>query len=369
MPLLTHEIDQFRNLLKQQLSFNSKFNIIYGNNGSGKSSLLESIYLLGTGRSFRSYKLDTAITYNNNFFRVLGSTSNNQKNVDNISIQRSSGNQSKIQINNQPIKNSSLLAKKFPIISIDIGTFDLLTGGPQKRRQFIDWGVFHVEHGYSTLHKHYQKALNHRNILLKNPSIEGYANQLVYWTQLIADCGEKINVARKHYLNVYLELLNQQLTNLDSFIPSIGIDYNPGWDDSQSLFKVIENSQKRDEKYQTTLKGIHRANLTFTINKTNVESVLSRGQQKLLVYILKLTQALFYKKHKQGNCCVLIDDFGSEFDINYQLVVVDLIKKLDTQLFITVISQEEVNNLIEKFKRENATLFHVKQGLIELISF
>ncbi len=161
----------FRNFSHVHICPNSHFNLFYGLNGSGKTSLLEGIYLLGFGRSFRSPHLNTLIHHESPAFSTFTQVTHNPANIHSIGLEKYRQGRLKLKVDGEAVSSFSQMAVFCPVQIVCPDSFQLLTAGPQARRQFLDWGVFHVEHSFFGAWLNYIRALSQRNSLLRSPQI------------------------------------------------------------------------------------------------------------------------------------------------------------------------------------------------------
>ncbi|MAV08211.1 MAG: DNA replication and repair protein RecF, partial [Gammaproteobacteria bacterium] len=167
------DISKVRNLVSVSIDCHRKANIIYGANGSGKTSLLEAIFLLGRGRSFKHRDLRLVVNRGQDSLVVSGKVARPISDAEHqLGVMRSVKGDFEARCDGQNLSSAGQLASELPIQLVDAHSFSLLEGGPLQRRQFIDWGVFHVEHGYSDLWRRFQKALKQRNQLLRHGRID-----------------------------------------------------------------------------------------------------------------------------------------------------------------------------------------------------
>ena len=166
MAILELQCHEFRNLKNTTLQFNPKLNIIVGSNGSGKSSLLESIYTLSTSKSFRTKHLKYCIQHTHNKFTIFGKFKNHTIGIQKESVKLLT------KIDNKLITKRSDLAKIQSVLVIDAASFELITGGKQKRREFLDWALFHVKPSFSDVWLKYKNILKQRNHLLRTKNIK-----------------------------------------------------------------------------------------------------------------------------------------------------------------------------------------------------
>ncbi len=356
-------LTSFRNLTDKELVFGNQVNFIYGKNGSGKSSLLEAIYALNYGKTFRSSRLKHAIKKHSSQFTLFGQVLvNDLPKVHHIGLTKSNSGDSVV-INNQKQANLSLFSQTHPVQIIEPGSFYLLEGGPEVRRKFLDWGVFHVEHKFLAAWRRYKKSLKQRNALLRRDKIDG--QEMEIWTQHFCNSATEVSGYRERYYALMEEQLNQMLpeTPLSEF-NKFSVHYYPGWDKEKSLSSVLEEHFDRDKKYKYTHYGPQKADIRLRIGVDNVNHVLSRGQQKLLIALLKIIQTKVVHRVTSYQPTLLFDDIDSELDEDYLQAVINLAIRHNKQLFLTSTSLQVMNKLNCD---ADIKMFHVEHGLVNAV--
>ena len=348
------EVSHLRNLSSINLLPSPGLNIIEGENASGKTSLLEAIHFLALARSFRTNKPEKLIQRGKDSFILFAETGDTTHHR--IGIQRFVDNRQELRLDGHKIHSSSQLAAIFPLQIITPESIVLLTGGPSERRSFIDWMMFHVEPNFLQVWKLYHKHLKHRNALLRQNSTE----TLVFWSQGLIKQGLEIDYLRRQllerlipYIRRYCELI---MPDLD-----IQLSYRQGWHNELTLSEALERSFESDLKMRFTTSGPHRADLVFKTGGIKVTELLSRGQLKLLLCVLRLAQMALLHDETGIAPVVLIDDLPAELDTYHRNLLLSLLDELDTQVFVTTTSRE----LLDFSSWDNVRLFHVKHGNVK----
>lgn len=357
MALSFLEISHFRNLSHVVIEPCESINIIYGKNGSGKTSLLESIYHLGHCRSFRSRSYEHVIAYRQEKLCVFGQIKKTSSNCA-IGIERYIDGKLGIKINQKSAESIAELAEAFPLQLIDSSTYQLILSGPKIRRQLIDWGVFHQSPLFFNLWKRLQRVIKQRNAALKVKPYQRKAISL--WDPELIETSLAIDRLRRKYIADY----GTELFSILKKLPIDGIDslaaiFYSGWNEQKILSDVLSSHIEIDHRLGYTQYGAHRADLRFEIANIPVQEVLSRGQQKLFICAAKLAQASLLKKTTGKKSIFLVDDLPSELDKEKLSAFCAILAELDAQLFITGI---DINSFDGLFKNKSAKMFHVKQG-------
>lgn len=366
MALQVLHVNNFRNIAEAKLFPSLGFNLIYGDNGSGKSSLLEAIYTLGYGRSFRSNHLRDLIRRGTGNFVVYSeSISTAAFEPHKAGIKKAKSGPTEIRINSS---NGTLseLVRLNPVQLFSPSSVSLILDGPSERRRLLDWGLFHVEHqGYFNWSR-FNKLLKQRNALLKQKKFD--LIQAKVWDNELATYGELVAQDRFHYLSALLPYIKQFL---DLFLENyhFEIDLLPGWATQKykSYFEALQDKLDLDLQYGFTSQGPQTADIKFKAFYKDealgdAKDVLSRGELKKLVLAIKLAQTKHFMEVKRKKCIFMIDDITSELDHHSVQLVCNSLNKLNTQVFMTVIDK---SFLLEMYSFENnIKVFHVEHGLI-----
>ena len=359
MHLMQLQIRNFRNLREAEFEPVNGVNLITGENASGKTSLLESIYYLSHVRSFRTPHATDLINRNTDqlqlFARIFTDTGNELP----IGIRRSK-NKLEVRANRQAVHRIAEIATRFPVLAIHPDSYKLITGSPSQRRQYLDWGVFHVEHGFFDAWQRYKKALLQRNAALKSKQNESYC---ALWNKELDQTASYIDKLRKSYvtdLQPYLDLM------ISLFFPDqeVEVIYKRGWSKEQEFVDLLQAEFIKDRYKGFTQHGPHRAELLIRVDGQSAQTGISRGQQKALVALLRLAQASQFIESTGRMCVLLYDDLAAELDKQHRTKILSVLAKMKAQLFLTAIEPEQIDLSAWEVKK----MFHVEQGeLKELI--
>jgi DNA replication and repair protein RecF len=330
--------NNFRNLKHDPIILHPVLNFFIGDNGSGKSSILEAIFYLGHGKSFRTSKTELLATYNKEQFTV--SVKDNLDSQLGISKELSNGT-TKIRINGEGHNKLSELAKHIAVQIITPESFKLFFGGPKERRRFVDLGLFHVEHVFPEHWKNYSRVLKQRNACIKSGLND---SNLAYWTSQLVLQSSKLTEIRKSYVETLRTELNVWIARLLPHIKDeISVQFLQGWPQAKSLKDTYEQNIERELSYGFSLYGAHKFDVKFLVDKQVLETKLSRGQQKLFLLALTFTQAKLIEKVNRVKPILLIDDIGAELDVNSRTLLASAISELHCQVLITAIESSVLN--------------------------
>lgn len=352
-------IQNLRNIEACDITLSSGFNFILGTNGSGKTSLLEAIYYLGHGRSFRTALTNRVIRHNAAHFVVHGRLARHDDSLP-FGVLKSRSGQTEIKIGQQKGQKLVQLAEVLPMQLINPEGFELLTAGPKYRRAFIDWGVFHAEPQFYSVWSKVKRLTKQRNALLR--TAKAYS-ELSIWDKELEPLVALIDKWRAQYVQRITEYASKLC---HAFLPEYDLtfSYSRGWDKSTNYAKLLADNFVRDSQLGYTVSGPHKADLRIRVNNTPVEDVLSRGQLKLLMCALRLAQGQQLSQDKGKQSIYLIDDFASELDSHKRALLAQELKATGAQVFVTANSADQIASMTD----ENSKMFHVEQGKITAIN-
>lgn len=355
MSINTLKLNDFRNITHAELELVPSCNFIVGDNGSGKTSLLEAIYILSQGRSFRARSAKSIISHDKECFQVTSSLVNDIY----VGMERALSGKHVLRINGENANSIALVSEKLPIQIINPDCIDLIAGGPKERRQFLDWGVFYHEGLFLECWREYQRVLQQRNACLRGQ----LHSQLKYWNEPFIELAQRIHVYRIEYFQSFCASLFEILP---SFIDApISIVYKKGWSDSFELDEILKTDLSRDFLHGYTHSGAHRADLRFETGGRPVCDVLSRGQLKLFLFALRLAQGTFLAQEVNKKCLYLIDDISSELDFVNLSKICQVLSDIDAQVIITCLDSKIIESVSGFFS--SSRIFHIDGGVVKRI--
>ena len=345
-------LQNFRSYQNQIFEFGPNFNLILGPNGCGKTNILEAIFFLSSGKSFRSSSQSKLINWNNYFSSVRAKLIDNQQDITEIEVR----------ISKDPKFLNSSISRKFLIqkvvktrkkylgivknVVFQPEDIRLVTGSPTRRRDFLDDIFSQTEWRYSSALSQYNKALKHRNELLdqikQNLASSG---DLFYWDQVLIKNSKIIHDFRISFVKSVNYFFNN---HLDSQINTLSINYRPSILNEDKL----KNNYKIDLNRGHTQMGPHRDdfcfdNSVFLASDKNLAFWGSRGQQRLAVLALRLAQINFLEETYHDKPILLLDDIFSELDLEHQQLVVKICQNYQT---IFTSSEPENAQILSKAK-------------------
>lgn len=348
-------VEKFRNLNAVDLEFDPGFNFLVGNNGSGKTSLLEAIFYLGHGRSFKSAVTNRIISYDEPHFTLFGQIQESQHQWS-VGLQKLRQGNSLVKINGEDGNKISDLAHLLPMQLITPEGLTLLNGGPSYRRAFLDWGLFHHHTQFHAAWSNLNRLLKQRNAALQQS--QPYA-LIKSWDIELAKLAHQVSDWRAAYAEALRPEIEQ---TCQLFLPelAISVSFHQGWEKNTDYAELLAENFERDRQLGYTFSGPQKADFRFKANGLPVEDVLSRGQLKLLMCALRLAQGEHLMNQKQRHCIFLIDDFASELDQFKRALLAERLQQSGSQVFVTAITAGQ----LKEMPVASGKMFSVENGEI-----
>jgi DNA replication and repair protein RecF len=330
MTLRRVQVTDFRCLHRADLDLDPSFTLISGPNASGKTSVLEAIYVLGRGRSFRTRRIDPLIRSGAERMMVVGEAELPERHVT-LGIEGTAEGL-RARVGGERVASLAELAWVLPVQIIDPEIHRLIEEGPNRRRRFIDWGVFHVEHSFVEHWQRYQQTLRQRNAALK--ARQG-RTVVTAWDAELVRYGELITEARRRYVMLLAPVaatVARRLLDLE-----LVLTYRAGWSADLDLRAALDGSFARDLELGATQPGPHRADLAIRLEGAAVRDRVSRGQQKLLAAVLLLSQIKLFPQDSRAQPTLLLDDPAAELDSAHLTALLDEVRAQPLQLVVTTL--------------------------------
>jgi DNA replication and repair protein RecF len=351
MSLQAVTITDVRCISHAELEIPPGLSLIWGGNGSGKTSILESIFLLGRGRSFRTRNTERLIRRGQDHLRVIGQVEAAGGDRQIIGVEaRSTGVTARVA--GGPVSSLAQLSQAFAVQVIEPGVHKLLEEGGHRRRRWMDWAVFHVEPQFAEIWLRYSRALKQRNAALKADPASA-----AIWNAELARAGEQIAASRARFLEQlqpHWRQVLEALTGLD-----VQLHYLRGWSSERSLHEALDASRARDETHGLTHAGPHRADVSVRLSSRPAREVLSRGQQKLTAVAMTVSQMRLLQELTGTTPTLLLDDPAAELDGVRLRCFIEQVIQLRAQLIVTSLTAES-----RLFGAPERT-FHVAEGRVQ----
>ena len=405
------QVTALRNIARADISL-ARCNVFIGDNGSGKTSLLEAVFLLSRGKSFRHHQPKRYIQHHQPMVTVHATLSDRTT----LAIQKQLDATTALRLNQNTIYTQSPLTQQLPTLLIDPSSMDMLEQGSASRRQLLDWLAFHMKPGFHSQWLAYQRLLKQRNRLLKQSRqlSASQRQELTAWDKGLANHAALIHHYRQQVFDAWQPYFARCLQALlPNYAGKLTLSYSPGYDADHPLDEQLQARMSQDLQQGFTRIGSHRADIqvhwrshqahddsqelssTATI-KEQAANVLSRGEKKLLITALKLSQLpLLLADYEQTAATendltvdsidshqhtsaaqmpntaaspfrftpiVLLDDITAELDEHAIKVMLSTLSQLPCQVFLTSLTRE-ILPILEQYWSDYK-LFHVKQGTI-----
>jgi len=349
MSLAELRIENLRCIESATLAFSPELNLIAGENGAGKTSILEAIFLLGRGRSFRTRSSERLIRYQQPRLTVFGRTDDVPSRQAGIEI--TADGRARARINGENAQSLLELSGVFPVQAIDPEIHKLVDQGPERRRRWLDWLVFHVEPTFASHWTRYQRALKQRNAALKLKGAD-----FTMWDAALIEHGQAMSTARQaaiDRLEPYLDKLYGRFAGLE-----VSLGFHAGWTQEHEFFDALRLAADRDRERGTTTTGPHRADVVLRLKGRSARETASRGQQKLIAVAMIVSQLQLLKAELGIQASLLLDDPAAELDAKNLELLFEELAALNCQMIATSLSSETT-----LFQAPKA-LFHVEQGRV-----
>lgn len=355
MKLERLRIQGLRCLADAELRLDDGLHMLAGANGAGKTSVLEAAFLLSHGRSFRSGARDALLQRGAAVLSVFGEWRRADDRLLRLGLGRN-GSRWEARIDGEGA-NLGELVQACAVVCFEPGSHALIAGSAEERRHFLDWGVFHVEHGFLTTWRRYQRALKQRNSLLRSGD-PGDAAMFAPWEAELDQCARQIHGWRGAYLQSLLPHLQRQALRLLPELGPLECRYRRGWADDRELGEILAMQRSKDVGRGHTGQGAHRADWAIAFEQAPLREHLSRGQEKLTALACLLAQAALFAEQSGEWPLVCLDDLASELDQPHQQAVLDLLRSSGAQVLVTG------TDIPAPMRDLPVRVFHVEHGQI-----
>lgn len=332
MSLAELTVTHLRCIEHAQLEIPPGLALVCGDNGSGKTSLLEAVFLLGRGRSFRTRNSERLIQRGQDHLRVIGRIVSPSGHTQGLGAEVTRDGTS-ARIGGRPARSLAELSYAFPVQVIEPGVHKLVEEGGYRRRRWMDWAVFHVEPLFVDTWVQYTRALKQRNAALKLRT--GHAS---VWDPELARLGEVIGESRGRFMAQLQPYWREAVTALSGL--DVELHYLRGWSHGHTLLEALVASQTRDETRCLTHAGPHRADIAVRLHGRPAREVLSRGQQKLVAAAMTVAQLRLLQDATQTTPTLLLDDPAAELDGERLQRFIEQVMSLRCQLVVTSLHAE-----------------------------
>lgn len=341
----------FRCLESIELKLSPGFNLICGANASGKTSLLEALAYLGRGKSFRGASTQNLTRHGETEFVLFGEVTTNGRTIP-VGV-RNSREGLEVRVNGETASGAAALAEALPLQMIDPEVHNLIAGGPELRRRFLDWVAFHVEHEHLSIWRRFRRALKQRNAALKSGAGGAAIDS---WNAEFTDLALQLDDSRRRVLDLTIDNLQEQGTAL--LETELAFEYQQGWPKDKPLIEALNQNLERDQQLGATQAGPHRADLRVSYDERQARKLVSRGQQKLLASAMIIAATETAQAALEKPLLLLLDDPAAELDNESVARLMTAVSSLGCQVVATTLDPGAL------VYPEEATMFHVEQGVV-----
>ncbi len=349
-------LKNFRNFVNLEIDLSRGINLFIGDNGSGKTNLLEAIHYLSFGKPIRSVREDDMIRFSSNYFYLLIKYIKDEKErIISIHYSKESKNFKKDDID---LKKKSDLIGELVIIPFSPEDADVIRGGASQRRRALDIVLCSANREYLETLKWYNRSLKQRNALLNNMR-NSYETpeELTQWNKMLSDYGIYLMEKREEMLKDIKSIIAELVDELKLPYKHFEVSYKPSIENN-SILKTLENNLKKDLKYGWTTAGPHRDDISFSLNRLEVARFASRGQQRLFSIIFRIAEVEIYFRRVYEYPVIIIDEAFIELD---KCAVRTIEDKLSN--YPQVIMASADNRVIDRRKVKKS--FYIERGEIE----
>ncbi len=349
----------FKNFEQQSFSFDCKINCFTGNNGVGKTNILDAIHYLSYTKSYFNPVASQSIRHEQDFFVVEGNFLIDDE-VNNITCSLKKGHKKVVKKNGKAYEKFSEHIGLLPLVIISPADRDLIIEGSSIRRKFIDEVISQSNKTYLQQLINYQKVLSQRNSLLKYFAVNHTFDELnisVYNEQL-QQFGTEIFKQRKEFLEELIPIFKQRYQEISNQKEEVGITYKSHLE-TDNLKTLLQESIKKDLMVQYTTCGVHKDDLVFTINGHPIKKFGSQGQQKSFLIALKLAQFDVIQQRTKTPPILLLDDIFDKLDDSRVTQLIQLVNQHQFgQIFITDTHKERTEEIVKQ-TQQNYEIFEI----------
>ena len=362
MPFLNISFYNFRNLENNKIDLLSKEVYFVGENGQGKSNILESLYYCAYGNSFRTHYDSEIVKHGQKDFSIKAFYRNSQDSTQTINVYFENSKK-RIEKNGKAIHDRKDLINTMPCILFCHDDMDFVTGDPGRKRFFIDQSLSLYDVLYIDVIRKYKQILKSRNMILKD---QKYEMLDVYDMQLV-QCGLEIQKKRKVAIFKFNEIFTKLYNDITG-IENVRMVYEPSWKEIENgvskripseneVLQIVQSKRDIDKVMNTTMSGPHRDKIKFVKDGRDFVPIASTGQRRLVALLLRVSQAVFFSQITKEKPILLMDDVMLELDPDKRQKLTSMLPEYD-QLFCTFLPGEPY----ERYRHSTTRVINIKDG-------
>jgi DNA replication and repair protein RecF len=365
MQLNKLSVNYFKNYEEEEIEFSERVNVFTGSNGVGKTNLLDAVYYLSFTKSYFNSIDSQNINHNSDYFMIKGVYKNSFDGTDTVSCAVKRNERKHFKLNGKEYGRMADHIGVFPLVIISPHDSNMIYGGSEERRKYIDGVISQFDKAYLDILLDYNKVLNQRNAFLKylaeNRSAD--SSQLDIWDEKMAFLGEEIHRKRKEFLDEFIPVVREFYSFISQDKEITGIDYRSHLNDGD-FRELLKESRGRDMMLRHSSTGVHRDDTVFTINGYPLRKFGSQGQQKSFLVALKLAQFDYTKNKKGFKPLLLLDDVFDKLDIYRVEQMMKLVSRNEFgQIFITDTNRSRIERVFEGIEVK-PRIFEIESGKV-----
>jgi len=332
MHLTRFEADGFRNLCELVLEPHRHLTVLHGANGAGKSAVLEAIQCLASGHTFRTRQLRDYVGDGAAELSLAGRLQDPDTGREHrCGLSRSPEGELVLRLDYRPAESIAEVARLVPVKALVPDSHRLIQEGPEERRRFIDWGCFHQTEAFAPAWRQFRRALSQRNEVLRQ---RGGDDEVRSWDEAVATHGTELDAIRRDYVRLLSGFAGRRMEQANVMF-HMELELRSGWPDDMTLAEALSTRLEQHRRLKTTADGPHRADLAVRADGRLARPRLSRGRQKVLVYLLHMAQLDCLHAATGRRAIVLCDDLAAELDPDNLGSVLEQLRDTGCQRFVT----------------------------------
>jgi DNA replication and repair protein RecF len=365
MQLIKLQLINFKNYTDSVFDFSKRINIFVGDNGAGKTNILDAIYYNSFCKSYFNPIDSQNIRHGEAFFSIKGVYKTEGESKDEILVAVKKNERKRVKLNAKEYSRLADHIGLFPLVMISPMDSNMIYGGSDERRKYIDGVISQFDHQYLDTLLNYNKVLQHRNALLKALNLNRGmdASTIEIWNDKMCFLGAQIHEKRQQFLQEFIPLIRRYYEFISDEREEVGINYRSQLNEGDCAALLQENFQK-DLALKHTSSGVHRDDLVFTINGFPLRKYGSQGQQKSFLLALKIAQFEYMKDKKGFKPLLLLDDVFDKLDYKRVAQLMKLVSRNEFgQIFVTDTNKERVERIFKEIEVD-LSIFEIKEGAI-----